>query len=577
MLPVSLFDLSAVMKYKVLSFLALISVLSSSIFSISVLAAQADPNTEISTIESNSRTESLDKEESDFLKKKGAVTMCVDPDWMPMERIHNGRHDGISADFMKLIEDYIGIPIQLVKTESWSESIAFAKARKCDIFSLAMSTPERLQYMSFTTPYLRLPLVLATRKETSYVSDVSLLTEEKLGIVAGYAFGEILRKRYPDMQITDVASLKEGLVKVENGELYGVIDTLASIGFLIQRGYPELKISGKFDEYWELGVGIRNDEPLLFSSLEKAVLRIDKKTAQQILNSWISVKYEQGFDYGFLWKVLAIILAVLAFIFYRQHLLKRYNQELVRQIDGRTRDLVRAKEKAEAANKEKSRFLANMSHELRTPMHAIRSFTKLTLKRDLDAKARHFLENIDASTDRLTRLLNDLLDLSKLESGKMELDPQNCNVKELIDNTVESLGSLIKEHQLQLDVSGLDEINATIDVNLITQVITNLLSNAIKYSPDYGKIILACYVDGQRLKFSIEDEGLGVPPEEHEAIFDSFVQSSKTRSQSGGTGLGLPISKEIVELHAGKIWVQSPPPNQPCGSVFSFEIPLRQN
>lgn len=565
------------MKYKVLSFLALISVIpviSGSFFSGSVHAAQADLNTEISTIEFNSKTEALDKEETGFLKKKGAVTMCVDPDWMPMERIRNGRHDGISADFMKLIEDYLGIPIQLVATESWPESIDFAKARKCDIFSLAMSTPERLEYMTFTTPYLRLPLVLATRKEKSYVSDVSLLTEEKLGIVAGYAFGEILRKRYPDMQITDVPSLKEGLIKVENGELYGVIDTLASIGFQIQRGYPELKISGKFDQYWELGIGVRNDEPLLFSSLEKAVLQIDKKTAQQILNSWISVKYEHGFDYDFLWKVSAIILAFLAFIFYRQHLLKRYNRELVRQIDERTRDLVLAKEKAEAANKEKSRFLANMSHELRTPMHAIHSFTRLTLKRDLDDKARHFLENIDASTDRLTRLLNDLLDLSKLESGKMELDPQNYNVKELIDNTVNSLGSLIKEHRLELDTTGLEDVNAKIDVNLIAQVITNLLSNAIKFSPDAGKIKLVSYIDGEVFKFSIEDEGLGVPPEEHEAIFDSFVQSSKTRSKSGGTGLGLPISKEIVELHDGKIWVKSPPENKSKGSVFTFEIPL---
>jgi len=262
-----------------------------------------------------------------------------------MERINHGRHEGIASDFMELLELRIGIPFKLVVTQDWQQSVEFAQTRRCDIFSLAMSTPDRLEYMNFTRPYLRLPLVLATRKEQSYVSDVTLITERKMGVVKDYAFAELLRKKYPQMDIQDVPSLREGMTMVERGELYGMIGTLASVGYLVQLGYPELKIAGKFDQYWELGVGVRNDQPLLFSAMDKAVESIDKKTAQEILNRWIAVKYERGVDYTFLWKVLPFALLLLAFIIYRQNLLKRHNREL--------RDLTETDPLTQAASRRK--------------------------------------------------------------------------------------------------------------------------------------------------------------------------------------------------------------------------------
>lgn len=270
----------------------------------------------------------LSPQERSFLAAKKSIMMCVDPDWMPMERINAGRHEGIASDFIVLLEQRIATPIKLVITQDWQQSVEFAKARRCDIFSLAMSTPDRLEYMNFTRPYLRLPLVLATRKEQSYVSDVTLITDRTMGVVEDYAFAELLRKKYPQMDIRDVPSLREGMTMVERGELYGMIGTLASVGYLVQLGYPELKIAGKFDQYWELGVGVRNDQPLLFSALDKAVESIDKKTAQEILNRWISVKYERGVDYSLLWKLLPFIALVLAFGIYRQHLLKSHNLKL---------------------------------------------------------------------------------------------------------------------------------------------------------------------------------------------------------------------------------------------------------
>jgi PAS domain S-box-containing protein len=250
---------------------------------------------------------------------------------------------------------------------------------------------------------------------------------------------------------------------------------------------------------------------------------------------------------------------------------------LEKKVSARTAELLLAKESAETANKEKSRFLANMSHELRTPMHAIHSFTKLALKRNLDEKAHHFLENIDVSTTRLTNLLNDLLDLSKLESGKMELNPNANDIANIIHYVVESLEGLLKDKNLLLDLSDVTNITIQVDSLLITQVITNLMSNAIKFSPQGGVIKLTSKIINDYVQIIVDDEGVGVPKGEQEMIFDSFVQSTKTVKKSGGTGLGLPICKEIIDLHKGEIWVESPPEGKTKGSRFIVNLPNNTN
>lgn len=272
------------------------------------------------------------EEEKSFLATKKQITMCVDPDWMPLEKIENGQHVGMSADYFALIEKKLGVPVVLITTQNWSESIEYAKARKCDIFSLAMATPERLTYMDFTDPYLSIPLVLATRSTEMFIADLTSVKEELLGVVKGYAFGELLRSKYPEMQIVDVASVDEGLRHVGQGKIYGFIGTLATVSSTIQKGFSdELKIVGKFDERWELGIATRNDEPLLLSIFNKVINSLDKREHQQILNRWISVKYEKSFDYRLFWRVFSFIGVGMLFLLFRYYTLGRYNRELKEQ------------------------------------------------------------------------------------------------------------------------------------------------------------------------------------------------------------------------------------------------------
>lgn len=266
--------------------------------------------------------------EKDYFTNKKVINMCVDPNWMPLEAIENGRHVGMAADYINRIQQQLGVPIQLVKTENWSESIALAKSRQCDILSMAMDTPERRKYLSFTDPYLTIPLVLAARQDALFIADMSSATGKRLGVVKEYAFSELLKITYPQLTFVEVESVKKGLELVERGELFGFIDGLSIIGYELQRNHPELKIVGKFDESWYLGIGVRNDAPVLLNALNNAIKSIPSQTLQDITNKWISVRYEKAANFSDLSKYLPFVILALSILFYRQFILKKYNKKL---------------------------------------------------------------------------------------------------------------------------------------------------------------------------------------------------------------------------------------------------------
>ncbi len=271
----------------------------------------------------------LTSEEKRYLESKKVIRVCVDPGWMPFEEINEGRHVGMSADYMRIIESKIEIPIRLVPTKSWSESIVYAKARKCDILSLAMETPERKKYFNFTPPYLTVPLVMATTTDKFFIADLDEVLEEKIGVVKGYAFVQTLKRRYPSIKLVEVESIQDGLEAVARGELFGFIDNLTTIGYQMQKEYIGiLKIAGRIDQNWELGIGVRNDDPMLLEILNKAIGTIDDRTKQTVLNQWMSISYDQGFDYALLWKIMGVVGMVLLLMAYRYRIIKEHNKKL---------------------------------------------------------------------------------------------------------------------------------------------------------------------------------------------------------------------------------------------------------
>ena len=232
----------------------------------------------------------------------------------------------------------------------------------------------------------------------------------------------------------------------------------------------------------------------------------------------------------------------------------------------------------EAANQHKSEFLSNMSHELRTPLNAVLGFSEVLRDKmfgDLTAKQTRYVENIHNSGQHLLSLINDILDLSKIEAGRMDLDVSRFDVPIALNNAVTLIRERAARHGIGVDVDiagGVGDIEA--DERKFKQILLNLLSNAVKFTPNGGRIRVFAALEGEYLEVSVADSGIGIAPEDQVAIFEQFRQvGDDSAKKAEGTGLGLALTRSFVELHGGSISVQS---ELGKGAVFSFLLPVHQ-
>jgi len=247
------------------------------------------------------------------------------------------------------------------------------------------------------------------------------------------------------------------------------------------------------------------------------------------------------------------------------------NKILEEKVELRTREYLLAKEIAEKADNAKSRFLSSMSHELRTPLNAILGFSQLIELDSKDEKARESSHEVINAGNHLLTLINGILDLSKIESGNITLSIKKYCLNEIINNTLNLISPLVKKHSIQIDNKITTSININVDEVRFKQVLLNILSNAIKYNSENGKVSIDSSTDNNMLRLSITDTGKGLTPEQQINAFQPFNRAGEENSNIEGTGLGLNISKDLIDLMGGTITVES---TIGKGSCFSIHAPL---
>jgi len=256
--------------------------------------------------------------------------------------------------------------------------------------------------------------------------------------------------------------------------------------------------------------------------------------------------------------------------FATQSALAIQNARLFQEIEDKGRQL-------EAANRHKSEFLANVSHELRTPLNAIIGFSEVLGERmfgELNEKQAEYTEDILSSGRHLLSLINDILDLSKIEAGRMELEVTTFHLPDAIENALLLIRERANRHGIKLArlIDGrLSDFTG--DERKIKQILVNLLSNAVKFTPEGGEIKVDASLGDSGVIISVTDTGIGIAQKDHEAIFEEFRQVGTNYAQKReGTGLGLSLTRKFVELHGGKIWVES---ELGKGSIFTFTLPIK--
>lgn len=520
----------------------------------------------------------LTEAESAFIEEHPVIRIGVDPDFVPFEFIEDdGAYQGITADYLSLISEKTGIEFKVVAGLTWPEAYDMALSGDIDALPAIGKTDDREQSFLFSEPYYHFKRVIVTRDTDTEISDMADLAGLTVAVQRNSSHHSYLSS-YPEINLSLYDSVEDALTAVATGSERAFVGNFATTNYLIRaNGLTNLRfIVFDAEDDQSLYFAARKDWPELISIINKALATVDEDEKIAINNKWIDL--EQETDYGPVILVVSIIGGIVVIVFIVSFY---WIFRLRKEVEKRKRiqmDLERAKQEADEANAFKSSFMARMSHEIRTPLNAITGMAYLLKKTQLTLTQKTYADRITQAASNMLNIINDILDYSKIEAGKVELEITSFSMDQIIQDVVNIISYKIEEQKIGFHLAKDPQIPNWFfgDPKRIEQVLLNVLNNAVKFT-DAGEVSLEIQLiakenERYHLSFSIKDTGIGMTEEQIRKLFEPFTQGDTSINRRfGGSGLGLSIVENLVELMEGQIQVFSTPKE---GSTFVIHLTL---
>ncbi|WP_298634564.1 transporter substrate-binding domain-containing protein [uncultured Umboniibacter sp.] len=521
----------------------------------------------------------LNERETNFVESSGPIRVVFPEDpYAPFYFDNRDALSGIDLDLLRLLSERTGLVFEIQRVESWADGLESLEKKDADILTSVVRTDDRSEYLSFTDSYYTTNDVIVTRRDVN-VRNLGDLRYKLVALQRGWRVSEEVQKAVPQARILFTNNVQDALSLVANGTAFAFVGNSLNASYEIDRGnHSNLKVATPID----LGeppvhLAVRNDQPELVSILNKGLATVTEEELTTARNRWFRVQYDYGLDRVRFYRYLGVFGLVIAGFFIGIFL---WNQRLRHEVKARQKaesELIAAREIAESAADAKSSFLATMSHEIRTPLNGVLGMLEVLAQSRLDEDQQDQLHTVRSSGESLLEIINDVLDFSKIDAGKLNIERIPVDVVALITHAHQALGPVASKQGLQFNLVFHERPSTgfMLDQTRVRQVLMNLLGNALKFT-EQGKvdIVFSMSTDIECwLNIKVIDTGIGIDPDQLETIFAPFQQAeSSTSRRFGGTGLGLSICKRLVDLMGGELTIR---PNNPRGTVATFRFPAQ--
>ncbi|MDX4049430.1 transporter substrate-binding domain-containing protein [Aliarcobacter skirrowii] len=542
----------------------------------------------------------LTQEEEDFIKDK-TFKISITTNWEPFSfKEKSDEPMGISYEYWKLIVEKLNLKTQNIFFTNFNKQLFSIKQKESDIIFSAGETSQRKDYALFSNKYLTFPISIVTKKDENFIENIDEIIDRKIAVGNNFTAHNLLKEKYPNLSLTPVASVKEGLELVSKDKVFAFIDIKPVLNFNIAKySFKDLKITGNSGLDYELKFMIRDDYEILIPILNKAIDNIDESSVLDIVNRWNNVQFQTNFDYTIIWLLLAAIFLITFAFLYRNYILKNLNNKLKSLVNEKTKSLHEINKNLEILVEKKSRdliekenllnhqakmaamgeMLENIAHQWRQPLSVISTMaTSLKLKQEMKIlEDKEFFQSLDIINNASQHLSNTIDDFRNFFSSEKEIN------KFLISNTIKKsillLKSSIDKHNITI-VEDIEDSELLSYESELMQVILNIISNSIDILKDKNidsrYIFFKTKILNNNLIITISDSGGGIDKNILNRVFEPYFT---TKHKSQGTGIGLYMSLQIVTKHLhGKLSVKNSSFLQNgveyFGAEFSINIPI---